>query len=158
MPVNKRVLIAASFSCLLGLLPFSAARAKSIADARGEVVRETMTYLNAPYLWGGMHPQTGMDCSAFVKLVYGKAGITLPRVAKDQFSQARYLPPAGVLPGDMIFFAMKNPGTPKVDHVGIYVGKGFFVHASFTSGVHIDSVSNPYYYSRLVSLRKYSGF
>jgi len=146
------------FFSLLALPPFSAAQAKTIADARGEVVRETMTYLNTPYLWGGMHPQTGMDCSAFVKLVYGKAGISLPRVARDQFSQTHYLRPARVLPGDMIFFAMKNPGTAKVDHVGIYVGRGFFVHASFTSGVHIDSVSNPYYYSRLVSLRKYSGF
>jgi cell wall-associated NlpC family hydrolase len=45
-----------------------------------------------------------------------------------------------------------------VDHVGIYVGKGFFVHASFTNGVHIDSVQNPYYYQRLVSVRKYRGF
>ena len=53
---------------------------------------------------------------------------------------------------------MKDPGTVRVDHVGIYVGKGFFVHASVSNGVHIDSVSNPYYYARLVSLCKYSGF
>ena len=146
------------FLALLLLPPFSAAGAKTIADARGEVVRETMTFLNTPYLWGGMHPDTGMDCSAFVKLVYDKAGLNLPRVSKEQFSQTLYLSPSGVLPGDLIFFAMKNPGTARVDHVGIYVGKGFFVHASFSSGVHIDSVSNPYYYSRLVSLRKYGGF
>lgn len=147
-----------ALACLLALALFSAAQAKTIADARGEVVRETMTFLNTPYLWGGMHPRTGMDCSAFVKLVYGKAGLNLPRVARDQYKQSLRLAPSGVLPGDMIFFAMKNPGTAKVDHVGIYVGKGFFVHASFTNGVHIDSVTNPYYYARLVSLRKYAGF
>lgn len=146
------------FLVLSALLPFPAVEAGTIAAAREDVVRETLTYLNTPYLWGGMHPATGMDCSAFVKLVYGKAGITLPRVAREQYSSALYLAPSGALPGDMIFFAMKDPGTAKVDHVGIYVGKGFFVHASFTSGVHIDSVSNPYYYSRLVSLRKYGGF
>ena len=134
------------------------ARAESIAAARDAVVRETMTYLNTPYLWGGMNRETGMDCSAFAKLVYAKAGLNLPRVAKEQFLQTLYLSPSGVLPGDLIFFAMKNPGTALVDHVGIYVGKSFFVHASSASGVHIDSVSNPYYYSRLVSLRKYSGF
>ncbi len=118
---------------LLPALAFCpAAEAKTIAEARGEVVKETMTYLNTPYLWGGMHPRTGMDCSAFVKLVYSKAGLTLPRVARDQFARSLRLSPSGVLPGDMIFFAMKNPGTAKVDHVGIYVGKGFFVHASFT--------------------------
>lgn len=154
MPRMKKL----AFLALLVLPPFSAAEAKTIADARGDVVRETMTFLNTPYLWGGMHPDTGMDCSAFVKLVYGKAGLNLPRVSKEQFSRTLYLAPSGVLPGDLIFFAMKNPGTSRVDHVGIYVGKGFFVHASFTSGVHIDSVSNPYYYARLVSLRKYGGF
>lgn len=153
MPLKKLALFA-----LAALLPLSAAQAKTIADARGEVVRETMTFLNTPYLWGGMHPGTGMDCSAFAKLVYAKAGLSLPRVAREQYSRTLYLAPSAVLPGDLIFFAMKNPGTAKVDHVGIYVGKGFFVHASFTNGVHIDSVANPYYYSRLVSLRKYAGF
>lgn len=144
---------------LLAVVPaFSFVQAKTIAEARGTVVAETMTYLNTPYLWGGMHPSTGMDCSAFVKLVYAKAGLSLPRASREQFSGTRYLPPSNVLPGDLVFFAMKNPGTAKVDHVGIYVGKGFFVHASFTNGVHIDSVYNPYYYSRLVSLRKYAGF
>jgi cell wall-associated NlpC family hydrolase len=146
------------FFLLALLLPLCAAQAATIAAAREKVVTETMTFLNIPYLWGGMHPRTGMDCSAFAKLVYDKAGLTLPRVSGEQYAQTRYLPPSAVLPGDLIFFAMKNPGTAKVDHVGIYVGKGLFVHASFTNGVHIDSVSNPYYYSRLVSLRKYAGF
>ncbi|HNT98597.1 MAG TPA: C40 family peptidase [Elusimicrobiales bacterium] len=136
----------------------SPAGARSIAQARSEVVDATMVYLNTPYLWGGMHPDTGMDCSAFVKLVYARAGLDLPRVSRDQFKTAGRLPPDGVLPGDIIFFAMKNPGTAKVDHVGIYAGKGFFVHASFTNGVHIDSVQNPYYYARLVAVRKHPGF
>ncbi len=151
MPRPFTLLLAAA------LLPAPAA-AKSIAQARAEVVDATLIYLNTPYLWGGMHPDTGMDCSAFAKLVYGRAGLDLPRVSRDQFRSALRLPPDGVLPGDLVFFAMKNPGTARVDHVGIYVGKGFFVHASFTNGVHIDSVRNPYYYSRLVSVRKYRGF
>jgi cell wall-associated NlpC family hydrolase len=145
------------FSLLLPALCAPAA-AKSIADARAEVVRETMTFLNTPYLWGGMHPDTGMDCSAFAKLVYAKAGLQLPRVSAEQFAGSLRLAPSGVLPGDLIFFAMKHPGTSAVDHVGVYVGRGFFVHAAFSSGVHIDSVTNPYYYSRLVSVRKYAGF
>lgn len=142
----------------LALLAAAPAGARNIADARNDVVRETMTFLNTPYLWGGMHPDTGMDCSAFAKLVYAKAGLTLPRVSAEQFARTLRLSPAAVLPGDLIFFAMKNPGTARVDHVGIYVGKGFFVHASFSNGVHIDSVTNPYYYGRLVGVRKYAGF
>lgn len=138
-------------------LPGSAL-ARSIADARGEVVGTTMRYLNVPYLWGGMHPATGMDCSAFVKLVYGSANLQLPRVARDQYAASLYLKPSGVLPGDLLFFSMKKPGGTMPDHVGIYVGKGYFVHAGVSTGVHIDSVSNPYFYSRLISARKYRGF
>ncbi|MBI4655331.1 MAG: C40 family peptidase [Elusimicrobia bacterium] len=135
-----------------------ASDAKSIENARNEVVRETMQYLNVPYLWGGMHPKTGMDCSAFVRLVYQKAGLRLPRVSGEQFAASMRLNPADVLPGDIIFFSMKKPASKKVDHVGVYVGKGFFVHASFTNGIHIDSVANPYYFQRMVGIRKYRGF
>jgi len=146
--------------CVFAFTPFFAAQAeaKSIAEARGTVVSETMKYLNVPYLWGGMHPKTGLDCSAFVQLVYTRAGLHLPRVAAEQFAASLYLAPDAVLPGDLLFFAMKRPGTAKVDHVGIYVGKGFFVHASVTNGIHIDSITNPYYFQRLVSLKKYRGF
>ncbi len=155
--MNAKINIIAA---LLGtvLLSPGTACAVSIADARESVVRETMTYLNTPYLWGGMHPTTGMDCSAFAKLVYSRAGLNLPRVAAEQFARTLYLSPAAALPGDLIFFSMKDPGTDKVDHVGIYVGKGFFVHASVSNGVHIDSVYNSYYYKRMISLRKYRGF
>lgn len=142
---------------LLFLAPGRAAAA-SIADARNAVVRGTLNYLNTPYLWGGMHRDTGMDCSAFAKQVYADAGLQLPRASREQYARTRRLAPAEVLPGDLVFFAMKSPGTARVDHVGIYVGKGYFVHASFTNGVHIDSVANPYYYSRLVAVRKYAGF
>ena len=141
-----------------GLFSAAPAGAKSIADARNEVVRETMKYLSVPYLWGGMDPDTGMDCSAFVQLVYNSADLHVPRVARDQFAASLYLKPAGVLPGDLLFFSMKRPGGEKPDHVGIYVGKGFFVHASVTNGIHIDSITNPYYYQRLISARKYRGF
>ncbi|HAN04977.1 MAG TPA: hypothetical protein DCW72_10390 [Elusimicrobia bacterium] len=142
---------------LLTLLPGRAAAA-SIADARAAVVRGTLNYLNTPYLWGGMHRDTGMDCSAFVKQVYADAGLQLPRASREQYARTQRLAPAEVRPGDLVFFAMKSPGTARVDHVGVYVGKGYFVHASFTNGVHIDSVANPYYFSRLVAVRKYRGF
>jgi cell wall-associated NlpC family hydrolase len=155
----RRIRALACF-CLLALplFPAADAEAKPIAEARNALVAETLKYLNVPYLWGGMHPMTGLDCSAFVQLVYTRAGLHLPRVASEQFAASLYLAPASVLPGDLIFFAMKRPGSAKVDHVGIYVGRGFFVHASVTNGIHIDSITNPYYFQRLVSLKKYRGF
>ena len=155
MKTGRRI---AALLCL-ALIAAVPAAAKTVAEAREAVVAETLNYLNVPYLWGGMHPDTGMDCSAFVQLVYRKASLFgLPRVARDQYALTYYLAPDQVLPGDLLFFNMKHPGGTRVDHVGVYVGKGYFVHASVSNGIHIDSISNPYYFARLVSARKYRGF
>jgi cell wall-associated NlpC family hydrolase len=147
------------FLTALALAAFpSSSQAMTIARARDRVVALTMPYLNIPYLWGGTSPRTGLDCSAFVQLVYRKAGFNLPRVSRQQFAATRYLPPRRVLPGDLIFFSMHHPQRRVVDHVGIYLGKGYFIHASVSEGVHIQSILDPYYIKRLVSIRKYAGF
>ncbi|RZS91421.1 cell wall-associated NlpC family hydrolase [Motilibacter rhizosphaerae] len=84
-------------------------------------------YVGVPYLWGGTDPSKGLDCSGLVQLVYGKLGVDLPRVSRDQatvgtpvadLSQAQ--------PGDLLFFH-----TP-VSHVGIYAGGGKMVEAPRT--------------------------
>ena len=144
-----------ALACLLAAAP---AGALSIRKARGAVVNQTLEYLNVPYLWGGQHPKTGLDCSAFVQLVYRKAGLKVPRVSRDQFKATRPVSPKRLLPGDLVFFAMKNPGTAKVDHVGIYMGKEIFIHASFTHGIHVERITKPYFLARLVGVRSYRGF
>jgi cell wall-associated NlpC family hydrolase len=136
----------------------SSASATTIQEARDQVVADTMKYLAVPYLWGGEHPDTGLDCSGFVQLVYRNAGLNLPRSTALQFRETQRLRPREVRPGDVIFFSMDHPGGSRVDHVGIYVGKGYFVHASVSSGIHIDSLLNPYYLNRLISVRKFRGF
>lgn len=134
------------------------AGALTIADARRNILKQTMPYLNVPYLWGGVFPATGLDCSGFVQLVYRNAGLSLPRVSQQQFAATRYLKPKQVLPGDLVFFAMAHPGTSRVDHVGIYLGKGLFIAASVTDGIHVNQISSPYYLARLVGIRRYGGF
>ncbi|MDE1976444.1 MAG: C40 family peptidase [Elusimicrobia bacterium] len=133
-------------------------QAKTIAQARQEVLVQTLRYLNIPYLWGGVQPATGLDCSAFVQLVYRRARLFLPRSSREQFAATRYLKPQNVLPGDLVFFAMRRSRPRDVDHVGIYLGKGLFIHASVSNGVHIESIVKPYYMERLVSIRRYAGF
>lgn len=134
------------------------AHAVSIEDARRSVVAGTLKYLNSPYLWGGQHPVTGMDCSGFVQQVYKDLRMHLPRSSREQFRATLGLEPRSVHPGDLMFFAMANPGTDQVDHVGIYVGRGYFVAASTTQGVHIENIRAPYYLQRLVGVRKFKGF
>ncbi|HAZ11164.1 MAG: hypothetical protein A2X86_08665 [Bdellovibrionales bacterium GWA2_49_15] len=149
-----RTLLVLSFLCF----GMESVPGRTIKEARQAIVRSTMDYLSIPYLWGGTNPQTGLDCSGFVQLVYHRAGLAVPRVSGDQFRLTAYLGPTSVREADLIFFSMKNPGSRRVDHVGIYVGKGYFVHASFSNGIHIDNVNNRYYYERIVGIRKFSGF
>jgi len=133
-------------------------QAKTIAQARQEILAQTLRYLNVPYLWGGVQPATGLDCSAFVQLVYRRAHLSLPRLSREQFAATRYVKPQNVMPGDLVFFAMHRSRPREVDHVGIYLGKGLFIHASVSDGVHIEPIVKPYYMERLVAIRRYAGF
>lgn len=44
---------------------------------------------------------------------------------------------------DLVFFHTVGAG---VGHAGIYIGKGKFISATTSSGVHIDSIYDPYYW------------
>lgn len=88
------------------------------------VIAEAKTYLGVPYVWGGTNPRTGLDCSGLTQLVYGHAGVDLPRVSWQQARTGR--PVEGLSnarPGDLLAF--NSP----VDHVAIYLGDNKMIHA-----------------------------
>jgi cell wall-associated NlpC family hydrolase len=88
--------------------------------------------LGTPYLWGGNGPG-GFDCSGLTRAAFAAAGLTLPRVAQDQFGLGPPVPDGStVAPGDLVFF---GSGPDGVDHVGIYVGSGLMVDAPHTGAV-----------------------
>ncbi len=78
--------------------------------------------VGAPYRFGGAAPD-GFDCSGLVWYVYHAVGVTVPRTAAEQRTMAAPVDMERLKPGDLVFFQ-----TP-VDHVGIYLGDGEFVHA-----------------------------
>jgi hypothetical protein len=97
------------------------------------IVAEAETYLGTPYVWGGENPGIGFDCSGLVQWVYAEAGISLPRVAQDQYDAGPHLPAGAPLyPGDLVFF---GGGPTDVEHVGIYVGNGEMIDAPYTGAV-----------------------
>ncbi|UGQ10538.1 bifunctional lytic transglycosylase/C40 family peptidase [Yinghuangia sp. ASG 101] len=96
-------------------------------DAATQAIAFARAQLGVPYVWGGDGPsEGGYDCSGLTKAAYASAGITLPRVAQDQYYATTRLPSsADILPGDLVFF-----GTPtNVHHVGIAIGNGQMIEA-----------------------------
>ncbi len=106
--------------------------------------------MGSPYLWGGASSKAA-DCSGFVKLVYYSQGIIL---ARDASQQARYGEPVdfsdinNLQPGDLLFF---GSSPERISHVGLYLGKGDFIHSS--GRVHISSIipGDPKYVSERIN-------
>jgi cell wall-associated NlpC family hydrolase len=132
-----------------GATPFRLADRALALDAR--ITRTAMRYLGVPYSFGGTS-FAGIDCSGFVQTVFERNGIALPRMADEQFGVGRRIASSLLMPGDLVFFETYTAGA---SHVGIYVGKGQFIHAS-TRGVRIDPLSMSYYASRYLGARRVS--
>jgi cell wall-associated NlpC family hydrolase len=103
--------------------------ARAVALARRE--------LGVPYVWGGESP-AGFDCSGLVAYVYGRLGVSLPRVAADQYRAGHHVARSMLRPGDLVFF-------DGLGHVGLYIGGGRFIHAPHTGDVvRISSLTGWY--------------
>ncbi len=123
-----------------GFLPKSAAEDYAAWSCRRSpsaenIERTGRRFLGRPYLWGGNSPY-GLDCSGFTKLVFFLNGIDLKRNASQQARQGLEVPLDPELSqlskGDLLFFgARARSGRPeRINHVGIYLGKKLFLHAS----------------------------
>lgn len=107
-----------------------------------DVVAKAASLLGIRYVWGGASPSNGFDCSGLVQFVYREAGMSLPRVAQDQFEYGPAVRPGTVVePGDLVFF---GSSAQNVSHVGVYVGGGVMIDAPYTgSVVRFDPVEGP---------------
>lgn len=108
------------------------------------VYEEAKDWLHTPYRYGGTGHK-GIDCSAFTGKVYQNVfGIRLERTSKAMSKDVESISKDELKPGDLVFFATR--GKKKiVNHVGVYLGKGDFVHASLSKGVTISSLDEKYY-------------
>jgi murein DD-endopeptidase len=117
----------------------------AIAAAAAELI-------GTPYEFGGADVG-GFDCSGLALYLYERAGIAIPRTAAEQQHAAQAVPLTGLAPGDLVFFRMRGH---RVDHVGIYIGGGRFVHAPH-EGVAVSSaeLGNGYYARHLAGAGRF---
>lgn len=117
------------------------------------VIKHAKAWLGTPYLYGG-NTKRGVDCSGFVKKVYHSAhNLSLPRTTAQMYQKGTFVRKEWLKCGDLVFF--KNVRGRGVDHVGIYIGDGQFIHASSSRGVVISQLNSSYYLARFVAAKNY---
>lgn len=115
-------------------------------------VQFAVGFIGVPYRAGGAGP-TGFDAAGLVQFAYAKQGVTLPRTSAEQARVGAPIAPEQLTAGDAIFFGDR---AGNIRHEGLYVGKGYFVHAPQPGeAVRISSLYDPYYATQYAGARRY---
>jgi cell wall-associated NlpC family hydrolase len=115
------------------------------------VLQTCRSYLGTPYVWGGEQPG-GFDCSGYIQYVWAQHGYKVPRTADIQFYNVGHSVKRGQeLPGDLVFFETYLPGP---SHVGVFLGRGYFIHASSSRGVTIDRLATDFFAQRYLGAKR----
>ncbi|MCC7248779.1 MAG: C40 family peptidase [Lysobacter sp.] len=136
-----------------------AAPVADIAAPRGEsriqrMINRGLALLGTPYRWGGTTPEHGFDCSGLVGYVYRSTlGIELPRISRDMANVGELIRDRNDLrQGDLVFFSRRGG---RVDHVGLYLGEGKFLHAPRTGkDVEISTLATGYWSNHFMKGRR----
>ncbi len=91
------------------------------------IVEYAKTFLGTSYASGGNSPR-GFDCSGYVQYVMGHFGIEMPRTSTDQYSIGVRVAKSELMPGDLVYFKYST-SSYLLNHVGIYIGGGNFIHS-----------------------------
>lgn len=111
---------------VMSLEVFGAAN-ESIA---ANVINYAKEFIGVKYVYGGSSPR-GFDCSGFIGYVYKNFGINLNRSAAGMYSNGAKVSKSQLETGDLLFFdASSRKASGVIDHAGIYMGNGMFIHAS----------------------------
>ena len=150
--------------CILTIASFSRASEELAAEktqsilnrytsSAQELTLRALAFIGVGYRRGGEFPETGFDCSGFVRHVFREGmGLILPRTARDISRVGEAVNQDALQPGDLVFF---NTLRRSFSHVGIYLGEYRFVHAPATGGeVRIEDIRNNYWARRFNGARR----
>lgn len=120
--------------------------ASTVLDTAQNIVFQALDLIGVRYRFGGNTPETGLDCSGFVKLVFERSiGLVLPRNTTGLSTAGREITVDELQAGDLVFYnTLRRP----FSHVGIYLGNGKFVHAPSTGGYVRTEVMDTHYWKQ----------
>jgi len=118
-----------------------------------DLVLKGLELVGINYRFGGTDPDSGLDCSGFVQVVFKDAvGLLLPRTAKEQSEVGNIIDKKELKPGDLVFF---NTMRRAFSHVGIYLGDNRFMHAPRTGAeIRVEDMSQGYWVKRYNGARR----
>ncbi|KHK58642.1 peptidase P60 [Ralstonia sp. A12] len=128
----------------------------NVMTKTGDVVMNALGMIGLRYRFGGNTPESGLDCSGFVRYVFNDTfGFLLPRRAVEMSRVGTSVETAELRPGDLVFF---NTMRHTFSHVGIYIGDNKFVHAPSTgSKIRVDDMTASYWVTRYNGARRIEG-
>jgi cell wall-associated NlpC family hydrolase len=120
------------------------------SDFAQGIMLQALSLIGVTYRWGGNSPETGLDCSGFIRYVFQQSmNIALPHNAFAISRLGEDVERDELKPGDLVFF---NTLGRRFSHVGIYLGDDRFIHSPSTgSKIQIVSLNDAYW------LKHYNG-
>ncbi|GAB3638045.1 hypothetical protein GCM10027422_36350 [Hymenobacter arcticus] len=135
------------------------------AAPRDSIVRFALRQVGTPYVYAGVSPLTGFDCSGFLQYVYAHFGVTTPHSTALLIDAGQPVARTEAQPGDIVVFTGTAEGSTTPGHAGIVISAQGetplrFVHASSArreSGVKISQVEGSGYERRFMQVRRVLG-
>jgi cell wall-associated NlpC family hydrolase len=118
-----------------------------------EIILHALSQTGVKYRYGGINPESGFDCSGFVRYVFQQAAnLTLPHGARAISQVGQNVSQSDLQPGDLVFF---NTLKSVTSHVGIYVGNNRFIHSpSAGSSISVTDMNDAYWAKRYTGARR----
>lgn len=148
-----RILARLSLLTLTALLlgACGSAPPRPLAYDSAAVVQAARAMVGVPYRYGGAD-RSGFDCSGLVQYSFRRAGKTVPRSTDQLYAASTPITLRDARGADLLFFRLDGRG---IDHVGLYLGDGRFIHApSRGKRVDIVSLDQRYWQARLADVRR----
>ena len=118
-----------------------------------------------PYMWAGISPLTGFDCSGFIMYTFAHFGVAMPHSTMMLIDVGRPVARAEAQPGDIVVFTGTSPSSTTPGHAGIVITRRGelplrFVHASSSRRepfVKVNQLENSDYERRFMQVRRVLG-